>query len=41
MYEKLKKNMTEFYMTLARKIIKIPDFLTIFTRKINKISIFT
>ena len=29
--------MPEFYMILARKIIKIPDFLMIFARKINKI----
>jgi len=28
--------MPEFYMILARKIIKMPEFLT-FTQKINKI----
>jgi len=31
--------MPEFYMILARKIIKIPEFF-IFARKINKISEF-
>jgi len=32
--------MPEFYMTLARKISEIPDFLKIFFRKINKIARF-
>ena len=29
--------MPQFYMILARKVIKIPEFCIIFARKINKI----